>query len=119
MIYAVAGGLLLLIVIFLLFTVGRDKVVDKNQLMTKTLNYVKRSGLELKILPDENKVFLIYDKNAEEKDFQTIAKYAGLKLSNEMGNEECTVCLCRGSEEEIVYTVVLKNGQLLTEKKVE
>jgi hypothetical protein len=119
MIYAVAGGLLLLIIIFLFFTIGRDKVVDKSELMTNTLKYLKRSALEVKTVPDENKVFLIFSKDAEEKDFQTIAKFAGLKLSNELGNVECTICLCRGSEEEIVYTAVLKNGQLLSEKKLE
>lgn len=119
MIYAVAGGLVLLMAIFLFFTVGRDNVVDKNELMNKTLKYVKRTGLELKVLPEENKVFFIYDKNAEKRDYQNIVRFAGLRLSNELGDEEFTMILCAGSEEEVVYSTVVKGGRLLSEKSLE
>ncbi|MCX6584211.1 MAG: hypothetical protein NT166_28895 [Candidatus Aminicenantes bacterium] len=118
MIYAVAGGLALLAVAFLLVTISKDKVTDKPRLMETTLKYLKTTEgvMELKVLPVENKVIIIYDKRTEKKDFAKIVRYAGLKLSNKWGDEELTIQLCADKEENIVYTVVFKNGEIVSEK---
>jgi hypothetical protein len=118
MIYAVAGGLALLAVAFLLVTISKDKVTDKPRLMETTLKYLKTTEgvMELKLLPVENRVIIIYDKRTEKKDFAKIVRYAGLKLSNKWGNEELTIQLCADKEENIVYTVVFKNGEIVSEK---
>jgi hypothetical protein len=118
MIYAVAGGLALLAVAFLLVTLSKDKVTDKPQLMEKTLKYLKTSEgiMELKTLPLENKVIIVYDPNTENKDFAKVVRYAGLKLSNKLGDETLTMVLCANKEANIVYTVVFKNGEIVSEK---
>ncbi len=118
MIYAVAGGLALLAVAFLLVTISKDKVTDKPQLMEKTLKYLRTTDgvMELKVLPVENKVIIIYDRRTENKDFAKIVRYAGLKLSNKLGDEELTILLCADKAENIVYTVVFKNGEIVSEK---
>jgi hypothetical protein len=118
MIYAVAGGLALLAVAFLLVTISKDKVTDKPQLMETTLKYLKTSDgiMDLKILPVENKVIIIYASNTEHKDFAKIVRYAGLKLSNKLGDEQLTILLCADKAENVVYTVVFKNGEIVSEK---
>lgn len=118
MIYAVAGGLILLAVAFLLVTISKDKVTDKPQLMEKSLKYLRTSEgiMELKILPVENKVIIIYDPKTEKKDFAKVTRYAGIKLSNKLGKQELTMLLSANHEDNVVYTVVLKNGDILSEK---
>jgi hypothetical protein len=121
MIYAVVAGLAILIIVFLFFTIRSDTVVDKNELMTKTLKYLKRTdGIkELKILPKENRVIIIHDRITEQNknlDFPKIALYAGIKCSYEMGEEELTVLLCEYNEKNKVYSVVLKDGRIVSEK---
>ena len=118
MIYAVAAGLTLLIVIFLVFTISGEKVVDKKDLMAKTLKYVKKIGgvKELKTFPDEGKVIIVYDPFVLKKDFQAIAKAAGQRLSNKWGEEKVTVVLCEEEEANKVYSVALSDGRVLEEK---
>lgn len=120
MIYAVAAGLALLIVIFLIFTISGEKVVDKKDLMTKTLEYVKKQGgiKELKLLPDESKVIIVYDPFVKKKNFQTIARYAGVRLSNKWGEEPLVVVLCENEEANKVYSVVLSDGRVIDEKQL-
>jgi len=120
MIYAVAAGLTLLIVIFLIFTISKEKVVDKNDLMTKTLEYVKKQGgiKELKLLPDESKVIIVYDPFVKKKNFRTIARYAGVRLSNKWGEEPLIVVLCENEEANKVYSVVLSDGRVIDEKEL-
>ncbi|HLP48628.1 MAG TPA: hypothetical protein VK469_21990 [Candidatus Kapabacteria bacterium] len=118
MIYAVAGGLALLAIAFLLVTISKDKLTDKPQLMEKTLKYLKNSDgvMELKILPVENKVIIIYDPNTKNKDFAKVVRYAGIKLSNKVTDQEITIILSANKVENIVYTVVFKNGEIVSEK---
>ncbi|HLP58868.1 MAG TPA: hypothetical protein VK186_08565 [Candidatus Deferrimicrobium sp.] len=118
MIYAVAGGLALLAIAFILVTISKDKVTDKPQLMEKNLKYLKTSEgvMELKILPVENKVIIIYDPNTKNKDFAKVVRYAGIKLSNKVTDQEITIVLSANKAENIVYTVVFKNGEIVSEK---
>jgi len=120
MIYAVAAGLALLIVIFLIFTISKEKVVDKNELMTKTLDYVKKQGgiKELNLFPDESKVIIVYDPFVQKKNFRTIARYAGVRLSNKWGEEPLIVVLCENEEANKVYSVVLSDGRVIDEKEL-
>ncbi len=121
MIYAVVAGLGILIIVFLFFIIRGDTVVDKNELMTKSLKYLKRTNgiKELKILPKENKIIIIHDRITEQnknQDFPKIALYAGIKCSNKLGEQELTVLLCESKEENKVYSVVLKDGRIVSEK---
>lgn len=120
MIYAVAAGLALLIVIFLIFLISGESVVDKNELMTNSLEYVNKIGgvKELKLFPEESKVIIIYDPFVKKKDFAKIARYAGLRLSNKWGEEPLTMLLCEEQESNPVYSVVLKDGRIVDEKRL-
>jgi len=121
MIYAVVAGLAILIIVFLFFTIRSDTVVDKNELMSKSLKYLKKTdGIkELKIFPEENRVIIIHDritKQNKNQDFPKIALYAGIKCSHKLGEEELTVLLCEYKEDNKVYSVVLKDGRIVSEK---
>jgi hypothetical protein len=120
MIYAVAAGLAILIIVFLAFTISKDTVTDKPELMNNTLKYLKTTPgvLELKTLPEENKVMIVYDRYAEDRDFQKIAWYAGIKLSHKLGDQELTVLLCEDKVENSVYSIVLKDGRVVNEKSL-
>ncbi|MCP4157084.1 MAG: hypothetical protein GY757_55740 [bacterium] len=118
MIYAVAGGLLILISIFLAVTISQDTKIDKKELMTDTLDYLNTTEgiLATKLLHEETKAIIIYDPLTKDQDFKLIARYAGMKLSNKIGEEELTVILCEKSEDNPVYSYKLKNGEVLEEK---
>ncbi|MCU0289963.1 MAG: hypothetical protein MUF15_26685 [Acidobacteria bacterium] len=118
MIYAVAGGLALLAIAFLLVTISKDKVTDKPQLMENTLKYLRTSEgvMELKLMPVENKVIIVYDPRTKNKDFAKVVRYAGIKLSNKLPDQELTILLGADKAENIVYTVVFKNGDIINEK---
>jgi predicted butyrate kinase (DUF1464 family) len=118
MIYAVVAGLAILIIVFLAFTISKDTVTDKPELMNSTLKYLQTTPgvLELKTLPEENKVMIIYDRYTENMDFRKIARYAGMKLSHKLGDQELTVLLCEDKEENSVYSVIVKDGRVVDEK---
>lgn len=121
MIYAVVAGLVLLVVVYLFFTIKGDTVVNKKELMEDTLAYLKGAGgiRDVKVFPDENKVIVVHEtitKQNEYKDFPKMARYGGVKLSHQLGEEEVTVVLCETTEKNPVYSVVLKDGRVVSEK---
>ncbi|MCP4216045.1 MAG: hypothetical protein GY765_15445 [bacterium] len=122
MIFAVGGGFLLLIVVFMFFVFSGDSVTDKKELFQDTLEYLEGSeGItEVKRLPDENKVIIIKERRLKgheiKKDFEKIARYAALKLSYKLENEEITVLLCDVKEDNPIYQVK-RNDQKITEEK--
>jgi preprotein translocase subunit SecF len=123
MIYAVVAGLILLVAVYLFFTIKSDTVVDKKELMQDTLEYLKTTDdiRDVKVLPDQNKVVIVHEtitKQNEYKDFPKIARYGGLKLSNKLGEEELTVVLCETTEKNPVYSVVLKGGRVVSDKSL-
>ncbi len=120
MIYAVVAGLALLVIIFLAFTISKDTVTDKPEVMNSTLKYLKTTPgvLQLKPLPEENKVIIVYDHHTEDRDFRKIAWYAGIKLSHKLGDQELTVLLCEDKEENSVYSIVLKDGRVVNEESL-
>lgn len=118
MIYAVVAGLAILIIVFMVFTISKETVTDKPKVMDNTLKYLETTPgvLELKPLPEENKVIIVYDRYTEDRDFQKIARYAGIKLSHKLGDLELTVLLCEDKEENSVYSIVVKDGRVVNEK---
>ncbi len=123
MIYAVAGGLVLLLAVFLFFTLSGEKITNKKEAMDSSLEYLEKlTGLqELKKLPEENKVIIVYDGHdaeTEKIDFLTIARYAGVKLSHKMGDLPVTVVLCKDSKENVECTYEYKGGRLLKQQMV-
>jgi hypothetical protein len=117
MIYAVAGGLAILVIIFLSLTFISDSEQDKTKLMERTLSYLKTTKgiLELKLIPEENRVILAIDQYIEDKDFKKIARYAGIKLTNRIDDQEFTFVLSQNKIENEFYSLQFKNGNILKE----
>ncbi|UCH93649.1 MAG: hypothetical protein JSV88_25720 [Candidatus Aminicenantes bacterium] len=123
MIIAVAIGVVIVMALFFLLMItssgGGKAPVDKGELMKRTLKYLDTAeGIsQLKYYPDQDKVVIIYESYKEDKqDFQKIARYAGLKLSHKMGDEELTLVLAKDKEEQAVRSYTIKGGRILTEK---
>ena len=119
MIIAVAIGVVIVFVVLFWLMIGSspDTPVNKEEVMNSVLKYLEKGEgiLQLKKFPDRNKFIIVYDSYIEKKDFLKIARYAGMKLSNKMGDEEVTVILSKDKESQEVYICVLKNGRILQE----
>jgi len=119
MIIAVAVGIVIVFaVLFLLTPGGNDTPVNKKEVMDSVLEYLEKGEgiLALKKFPDQNKVLIVYDSYTERKDFIKIARYAGIKLSHKLGDEEITVILSKDKEGQDVYSCVSKGGRILRER---
>jgi hypothetical protein len=116
MIIAVVVGVVIVFAALFVVMVGDESVGDKNEVMNDALEYLKKGeGIsELKILPQQNKVVIVYDENNTDMDFKKIARYAGIKLSNKIKNEEVYIALSGNKDKQgrEIYTVVLKNGRV-------
>lgn len=119
LIIAVAVGVVIVFAgLFLVITGGGGAPANKKEVMDSALEYLEKSEglLELQKLPGQNKVVFVYDSNTEKKDFRKIALYAGIKLSNKIGDEIVTVELLKDKEKEKVCTFVLRDGRLISEE---
>jgi hypothetical protein len=120
MIIAVAIGLMILVaILYITFARGGASVnkKDKKEVMGYALKYLQKGAgvSELKFLPEQNKVVIIYDETIEHLDFHTIARYASLKLSNDLKNEEVSVALVgkHDKEQKENFVVFAKDGTVL------
>lgn len=123
MIYAVGAGLILLVIVFLTYTIMDEQVSDKKEVMNQTLGYLKHNNSfkDLKILPDQNRVVFVYDdftRKEREDDLTLAARYAGIKLSNQIKDVEFSVTLCKGKESDERYRGTFKNGKTLRESRL-
>lgn len=119
MIIAVAFGLLIVFgTLFFVFT-GDESPVDKEGAMTNAMEYLEDSDYitEVKHLPEQNKVVLIYDANADPNkvDVKKVARFAAIKLSNKVKNIEISIALVKNTDKKAIeeFTVFAQNGQLL------
>lgn len=126
MIIAVVAGLAVLIIGFLSYTIMSDSTGESAEdVMKDTLSYIERTpGVkEIKFIPEENRVVIIYkgtakeDKETEGFDYIKITRFAGVKLSNKMGDQELTLTLCIDDETNKEYWVKLKSGKVEEEKR--
>jgi len=127
MIYAVAAGLGLIVIIALIFVfTGDKKPPDKEKLMLNAVDYLERNYTikEIKAIPEENKLVLTYDLNTvrgepKDVDFRKMARYAGIRISHELKNKEVTVQLTEIKKKEKDYLIVVKNGEVIREKQLD
>lgn len=127
LIYAVAGGLTLLMIVALVLTLLSDKKPqDKETLILDAVDYLKKVAniTEIKAVPEENKVVLIYDIQTtagSKKDvaFKKIARFAGVRVSNELKGEEVKVLLSELKKKEKDYLITVKNGTVISEETLE
>jgi hypothetical protein len=123
MIIAVAVGVVIVMAVFFIIMIlgSGDSAPpeDKGELMKRMLEYLETTdGIAgLKYYPEQNKVVIIYEGYKESRqNYPKVAQFAGLKLSNKMGDEELTVVLSKDKEEQAVRSYTVKSGRILTEK---
>ena len=123
MIIAVAVGVVIVMAAFFLIMIlgsgSSTAPVDKAGLMKRQLKYLETTNgiAAVKYYPEQNKVVVIYEGYKESlHDYPRVVQFAGLKLSNKMGNEELTMVLAKDKEEQAVRLYTIKSGRILTEK---
>ena len=119
MIYAVAGGLALLLLVFFALVIlsgGRGGARS----MAKTLSYLKNTEglLELKALESEKRVVIVYSSDSKNAgNFEKIAYYAALRLAPHW--PDCEVLLARNRVEQVVYRVRVRFNEVIAAEPVE
>ncbi len=108
MIYAVAAGLGIVLIVFFSLTMGRG---GAGKLPADTLAYLKGTeGLvDIRIMDVEKKALIVYNSDSKNAgNFEKIAYYAAMRLSRHW--PDCRVLLARNRAEQVVYEVRVKNG---------
>jgi hypothetical protein len=118
MIIAVGIGVVIVFSLIFLVMLGPQTPANKAKAMEDTLEYLQKATgiMTVKTFPEENRALIVYDSAQTNPDYITIARFAALKLSYKIGNEEITVVLSKDREEQVVYTTVTKNGKVIDEK---
>jgi hypothetical protein len=114
MIYAVAAGLGVIFVAFLIFMLSGDsKPESKEDFMKNTLAYLEKTEGVLDVAFDvpSNQVTIVYEEK-EKMDFTRVAQYAGLKLSNRMTEETFKIVLAKDERDNIQFTFLIKDGNV-------
>ena len=122
LIYAVVAGLAVVFVVFIILMLSGDPSTENKQdLISGTLSYISKVDgvVDLKIFPAENKVIIIHDGLKKKTDFEKIAKFAGIRLSNKIEDEEVTLLVAKKSETNIKYSIILKNRDIIKEERFE
>jgi len=127
LIYAVAAGLGIILIVALILTIGGDKKPrDKEKLILDAIDYLERNVRikDIKIIPEENKVVLMFDiettaGSKKDIDFKKIARYAGMRISHELQDEEIKVLLSEIKKKEKDYLIIVKNGSIISEQQLE
>ena len=117
LIYAVAAGLAVILIAFLLSIVfAGSGAGDKKEVLKKTLTYLKNTDglVEIKTIEAENRVVIVFNSDSQNaKNFEKIAHYAALRLSYKL--LDCQVQLAKNLATQIVYSVQVKNGAIVSE----
>ena len=113
MIFAVAAGLgVILIIFFTLAIIGGGRSGGKKSL-AGTLAYLKNTeGLvEIKTMDAEKRALIVFNSDSKNAgNFEKIAYYAALRLSRQW--PDCEVQLAKNTAAQIVYSIVVKNGAI-------
>jgi len=110
MIYAVAAGLGVVLIVFFTLTIIGGGGGDRKSLAS-TLAYLKNTeGLvEIQALDAEKKALIVFNSDSKNADnFKKIAYYAALRLSSHW--PDCEVLLAKNTAAQIVYRITVKNG---------
>lgn len=115
MIYAVAAGLaVVLIVFFTLAITGGGRGGSRS--MDRTLSYLKNTEGLIEIRPMEplKRAVIVYNSDSKNaKNFEKVAHYAALRLSSQW--PDCEVQLAKNRIDRIVYSVRVRAGRIAEE----
>ena len=113
MIYAVAAGLLVVVIVFFILTITGSK---SGGLPADALAYLKRTEglIKLQVFDTEKKALIVFNSDSKNAgNFEKIAYYAAVRLSRFW--PDCRVLLAKNLETQIVYEVRVKNGDIAGE----
>jgi hypothetical protein len=115
MIFAVAGGLLVvLLAFFTLIIVGSRG--GRGGSMAGALGYLKNTEglLEIKAMDDARRVLIIFNSDSKNAgNFEKVAHYAAVRLARDW--PDCEVRLARNKAEQVIYRVRVRNGAVVSE----
>jgi len=118
MVYAVAAGLaVILIVFFTLAITSSGKGGGRS--MAKTLSYLKNTEglIEIQAMEPLQRAVIVYNSDSKNAgNFEKVAHYAALRLSRQW--PDCEVLLAKNLVTEIVYEVRVKGGAITGEGPV-
>jgi len=112
MIYAVATGLGVVLIVFFTLTIIGGGGGDRKSLAS-TLAYLKNTeGLvEIKAVDAEKKALIVFNSDSKNAgNFEKIAYYAALRLSRHW--PDCEVLLAKNFARQIVYSIRVRNGAI-------
>lgn len=115
MIFAVAGGLLIVLLAFftLIIIGGRG---GRGGSMARTLEYLKNTEglIAVKVMDAEKSALIVFNSDSKNAgNFEKVAHYAAVRLAR--GWPDCEVQLAKNKAEQIVYAVQVKGGAIASE----
>jgi hypothetical protein len=116
LIYAVAAGLGIVLIVFFTLIITSGNSGSANKLPAGTLAYLKNTeGLvEIKIMDAEKKALIVFNSDSKNAgNFEKIAYYAALRLSRHW--PDCQVLLAKNLATQIIYSIQIKNGVIASE----
>jgi hypothetical protein len=120
LIYAVAAGLGIVLIVFFTLIITSGNSGSANKLPAGTLAYLKNTeGLvEIKIMDAEKKALIVFNSDSKNAgNFEKIAYYAALRLSRHW--PDCQVLLAKNLATQIIYSIQIKNGAIASEGPVQ
>jgi len=108
LIYAVAAGLALVLIVFFALSIGSG---GGSRLAADSLAYLKNTeGLvEVRVMDAEKKALIVYNSDSKNAgNFEKIAYYAAVRLSRHW--PDCRVLLAKNLATDIVHEVRVRNG---------
>lgn len=115
MIFAVAGGLLVVLLVFFTLVIvgGRG---GRGGSMARSLDYLKNTEglIAIKAMDAEKRALIVFNSDSKNaKNFEKVAHYAALRLAR--GWPDCEVLLARNRAGQVVYRVRVRNGTVVSE----
>ena len=116
MIYAVAAGLAVVLIVFFTLVITSGGKGGSSPSMARSLSYLKNTeGLAaIKALDAEKRAIIVFNSDSKNAgNFEKIAHYAALRLARDW--PDCEVLLAKNLVTEIVYEVRVKDGAIAGE----
>ena len=117
MIYAIAAGIAILVLIFFIDSLGDTEPKSKSELFKERLEGLKtqRGAVYVKIDEGKNSLRIVYDSAIGEK--FTVKVFRAVKaLSVELKTVEISVVLAEDTQNNIVRSYVMKNGEIIQDR---
>jgi hypothetical protein len=116
LIFAVAGGLAVVLLIFFTLVIISGGRGGNSRSMAKTLSYLKNTEglIEIQAMEPLKRAVIVYNSDSKNAgNFEKVAHYAALRLSRQW--PDCMVQLAMNRIDRIVYSVRVRAGSIAEE----